>query len=116
MILEKTKKEMLKRMNGDYELLEEAIELLNSHTVMVDSIVLAERLAGCLVYPARHLNREERESLSKAMGLLLKIRNNECKREQDEHAIAFAKEHKDSADPDTRRMSREFLIKVGEEE
>ena len=49
-----------------------------------------------------------------ALALLLEIRNNERKREQDEHAIAFAKEHKDSADPDTRRMSREFLVKVGE--
>ncbi len=72
-------------MNGDYELLEEAIELLNSHTVMVGSIILAERLDRFnQVVPARYLNKEERESLTKAMGLLLKIRNNERKREQDE--------------------------------
>ena len=103
-------KEMLKRMNGDYELLEEAIELLNSHTVMVDSIVLAERLDRFdQVVPARYLSREERESLSKAMGLLLKIRNNERKCEQDEHATAFAELHKDSDNPDIRKMSREFL-------
>ena len=83
---------MKERMNGDYELLEEAIELLNSHTVMIGSIVLAERLDRFnQVIPARYLNREERESLTKAMGLLLKIRNNERKREQDEHAIALAK-------------------------
>lgn len=79
-------------MNGDYELLEKAIELLNRHTVMVGSIVLAERLDRFnQVEPARYLNKEERESLTKAMELLRKIRNNECKREQDEHAIAFAK-------------------------
>ena len=72
-------------MTEDYELLEEAIELLNSHTVMIGSIVLAERLDRFnQVIPARYLNREERESLTKAMGLLLKIRNNERKREQDE--------------------------------
>tara|TARA_B100001094_G_C17800360_1_gene608815 strand:- start:352 stop:594 length:243 start_codon:yes stop_codon:yes gene_type:complete len=76
---------MKERMNGDYELLEEAIELLNSHTVMVGSIILAERLDRFnQVVPARYLNKEERESLTKAMGLLLKIRNNERKREQDE--------------------------------
>ncbi len=83
---------MKERMNGDYELLEKAIELLNRHTVMVGSIVLAERLDRFnQVEPARYLNKEERESLTKAMELLRKIRNNECKREQDEHAIAFAK-------------------------
>jgi NAD-specific glutamate dehydrogenase len=79
------------RMNGDFELLEEAIELLNSHTVMVGSIILAERLDRFnQVVPARYLNKEERESLTKAMALLLEMRNNERKREQDEHAIAFA--------------------------
>jgi NAD-specific glutamate dehydrogenase len=84
------------RMNGDYELLEEAIELLNSHTVMVGSIILAERLDRFnQVVPARYLNKEERESLTKAMELLLEMRNNERKREQDEHAIAFAKEYKE---------------------
>ena len=84
---------MKERMNGDYELLEEAIELLNRHTVMVGSIVLAERLDRFnQVEPARYLSIKERESLTKAMELLRKIRNNERKREQDEHAIAFAKE------------------------
>jgi hypothetical protein len=108
---------MKERMNGDYELLEKAIELLNSHTVMVGSIVLAERFDRFnQVEPNRYLNKEERQPLTDALALLLEIRNNERKREQDEHAIAFAKEHKDSADPDTRRMSREFLVKVGEEE
>lgn len=83
---------MKERMNGDYELLEEAIELLNSHTVMVGSIILAGQLDRFnQVVPARYLNKEERESLTKAMELLLKIRDNERKREQDEHAIAFAK-------------------------
>ena len=80
------------RMNGDYELLEEAIELLNSHTVMVGSIVIAESYDRFnQLRPSRLLNKEERESLTKAMELLRKIRNNERKREQDEHAIAFAK-------------------------
>ncbi len=84
---------MKERMNGDYELLEEAIELLNSHTVMVGSIVIAESYDRFnQVRPSRLLNKEERESLTKAMELLRKIRNNERKREQDEHAIAFAKE------------------------
>ena len=83
---------MKERMNGDYELLEEAIELLNSHTVMVGSIILAGQLDRFnQVVPARYLNKEERESLTKAMGLLIEIRNNERKREQDEHAIEFAK-------------------------
>ena len=83
---------MKERMNGDYELLEEAIELLNSHTVMVGSIVIAESYDRFnQLRPSRLLNKEERESLTKAMELLRKIRNNECKREQDEHAIAFAK-------------------------
>jgi len=83
---------MKERMNGDYELLEEAIELLNSHTVMVGSIVIAESYDRFnQLRPSRLLNKEERESLTKAMELLRKIRNNERKREQDEHAIAFAK-------------------------
>ena len=108
---------MKERMNGDFELLEKAIELLNSHTVMVGSLVLPKRLNKfSQVLPSRNLNKEERQPLTDALALLLEIRNNERKREQDEHAIAFAKEHKDSADPDTRRMSREFLTKVGEEE
>ena len=97
-------------MNGDYELLEKAIELLNSHTVMMGSIVLAERLDRFnQVVPTRYLNKEERQPLTDALALLLEIRNNERKREQDEHAIAFAELHKDSADPDTRKMSRGFL-------
>lgn len=81
---------MKERMNGDYELIEEAIELL--HIVMVGPIILAGQLDRFnQVVPARYLNKEERESLSKAMELLLKIRDNERKREQDEPAIAFAK-------------------------
>ncbi len=101
---------MKERMNGDFGLLEKAIELLNSHTVMVGSLRVAKP-AGI-----EQLTQEEKKPLRDALALLLEIRNNERKREQDEHAIAFAKEHKDSADPDTRRMSREFLTKVGEEE
>ena len=108
---------MKERMNGDYGLLEKAIELLNSHTVMVGSIVVAKSIDRFgSINPPRELTQEEKKPLRDALALLLKIRNNERKREQDEHAIAFAKEHKDSADPDTRRMSREFLAKVGEEE
>ena len=101
---------MKERMNGDYELLEKAIELLNSHMVMVSHIRLAKP-AGI-----ERLTQEQKKPLRDALALLLEIRNNERKREQDEHAIGFAKEHKDSADPNTRRMSREFLVKVGEEE
>jgi len=79
-------------MNENYEKLEKVIELLNSHTVMVGSIVLAESLDRFnQVRPSRPLNEEERESLTMAMGLLIEIRNDERKREQDEHAIAFAK-------------------------
>jgi NAD-specific glutamate dehydrogenase len=79
-------------MNENYEKLEKVIELLNSHTVMVGSIVLAESIDRFnQVRPSRLLNKEERESLTKAMELLLEIRNDERKREQDEHAIAFAK-------------------------
>ena len=100
---------MKERMNGDYGKLEKAIELLNSHTVMVGSLRVAKP-------HLTHLNSEDMKPLRDALALLLEIRNNERKREQDEHAIAFAKEHKDSADPDTRRMNREFLAKVGEEE
>jgi hypothetical protein len=83
-------------MNENYEKLEAAIELLNTHTVMVGSIVIAESFDGFnQVRPSRPLNKEERESLTKAMKLLIEIRNNERKREQDEHAIAFAKEYKE---------------------
>jgi len=85
-------------MNKNYKKLDKAIELLNSHKVMVISIILAERLDRFnQVIPARYLNKEERESLTEAMGLLIEIRNNERKREQDarsaisKHAIAFAK-------------------------
>lgn len=107
---------MKERMNGDFELLERAIELLNSHTVMV-SLIRVAKPAGI-----GQLTQEEKKPLRDALALLLEIRNNERKREQDEHAIAFAKEHKDSADPDTRRMNREFhanyklYTDVGEEE
>ena len=83
---------MKERMNGDYELLEEAIELLNTHTVMVGSLVLPKRLDRFnRVLPSRYLDKGERQPLTDALALLLKIRNNERKREQDEHAIAFAK-------------------------
>ena len=102
-------------MSDNYEKLNKAIELLNSHKVMVISIILAERHDRFnQVIPARYLNKEERESLTEAMELLLEIRNNERKREQDEHAIAFAKLHKDSEDPTTRRLSRDILDKAGE--
>jgi hypothetical protein len=54
---------MKERMNGDYELLEEAIELLNSHTVMVSSIILAGQLDRFnQVVPARYLSIKERIS------------------------------------------------------
>lgn len=87
-------------MTDDYELLEEAISLLGTHR-----------------YEVSHtLGQEELPSLTKAMKLLIEIRNNERKREQDEHAIAFAKLHKNSADPFTRKMNREFLAKLDEEE
>jgi len=89
-------------MTDDYELLEEAISLLGNHRYEVSQIFT--------------LGQEDLPSLTKAIKLLIEIRNNERKREQDEHAIAFAKEHKDSTDPDTRRMSREFLAKLDEEE
>jgi NAD-specific glutamate dehydrogenase len=79
-------------MKENYEKLEKVIELLNSHTVMVGSIVLAKSIDRFnQVRPSRLLNKEERETLTRAMELLLEIRNDERKREQDEHAIAFAK-------------------------
>ena len=84
-------------MTDDYELLEEAISLLGTHRYEH--------------HYAHTLGQEELPSLTKAMKLLIEIRNNERKREQDEHAIAFAKLHKNSADPFTRKMSREFLRK-----
>ena len=104
-------------MKENYKKMNKAIELLNSHKVMVISIILAERLDRFnQVIPARYLNKEERESLAEAMGLLIEIKRSESKREQDEHAIAFAKLHKDSEDPTTRRLSRDILDKAGEEE
>ena len=87
-------------MNENYKKLNKAIDLLGNHRYEV----------------CHSLDRKELPSLTKAMKLLIEIRNNERKREQDEHAIAFAKLHKDSEDPTTRRLSRDILDKAGEEE
>ena len=65
--------EQIKKEN--YEKLDKAIELLNSHTVMVGSIVIAESYDRFnQLRPSRLLNKEERESLTNAMGLLIEIR------------------------------------------
>ena len=84
---------MKERMNGDYELLEKAIELLGSHTVMVGSIVVAKSIDRFgRINPPSELTQEQKKPLRDALDLLLKIRNNERKREQDEHAIAGEEE------------------------
>lgn len=108
---------MKERMNGDFELLEKAIDSLREHSVMVGSIVLAKSSDHRgRISPPRELTQEEKKPLRDTLALLLEIRNNERRREQDEHAIAFAELHKDSADPDTRRMSRDILAKTGDGE
>ena len=61
---------MKERMNGDFELLERAIELLNSHTVMV-SLIRVAKPAGI-----KQLTQEEKKPLRDALALLCKIRNN----------------------------------------
>jgi hypothetical protein len=65
--------EQIKKEN--YEKLDKAIELLNSHTVMVGSIVIAESIGRFdQVLPARELTRDEQKPLRDAMGLLTEIR------------------------------------------
>ena len=86
-------------INENYEKLKQALDLLRDYNYN-DSV--------------QWLNQTK--SLRDAMSLLTEIIRSEQKREQDEHAIEFAKEHKDSADPDIRRMNREFLFRAGEEE
>ena len=87
-------------INENYEKLKQALDLLRDYNYN-DSV--------------QWLNQNK--SLRDAMSLLTEILRSEKNREQYEHAIAFAKEHKDSDDPDIRRMNREFLLAiVGEEE
>lgn len=86
-------------INENYEKVKQALDLLRDYNYS-DSV--------------QWLNQDK--PIKDAMALLTEIIKSEQKREQDEHAIAFAKEHKDSADPDIRRMNREFLSRVGEEE
>tara|TARA_R110000737_G_scaffold40096_1_gene60493 strand:+ start:6104 stop:6376 length:273 start_codon:yes stop_codon:yes gene_type:complete len=89
-------------INENYEKLKQALDLLRDYNYS-DSV--------------QWLNQGK--PIKDAMALLTEIIRSEQKREQDEHAIAFAKEHKDSADPDIRRMSRNFLLDnnvYGEEE
>ena len=86
-------------MNENYEKLKQALDLLRDYNYS-DSV--------------QWLNQGK--PIKDAMALLTEIIRSEQKREQDEHAIAFAKLHKDSEDPTTRRLSRDILDKAGEEE
>ena len=83
----------------NYEKLKQALDLLRDYNYS-DSV--------------QWLNQGK--PIKDAMALLTEIIRSEQKREQDEHAIAFAKLHKDSEDPTTRRLSRDILDKAGEEE
>jgi len=85
-------------INENYEKVKKALDLLRDYNYRESD------------------GRPHSKPLKDAMALLTEIIRSEQKREQDEHAIAFAKKHKDSADPDIRRMNREFLSRVGEEE
>ena len=104
-------------INENYEKLKTVINLLGNHSAMLCSIVLAERLDRFnQIIPARTLNQDDKESFSHARKLLMEIKSSEQHRMEEERCIANAKEGKDSADPDIRRMNREFLSRVGEEE
>jgi hypothetical protein len=79
-------------MKKDYVKLEAVIALLGEHSTMLSSIILAERVDRYnQIIPARYLTDEDTKPFRDARKLLIEIRNNERKREQDEHAIAFAK-------------------------
>lgn len=74
------------------EKLEAVIALLVEHSTMLSSIILAQRLDRFnQIIPAQYLTDEDTKPFRDARKLLIEIRNNERKREQDEHALAFAK-------------------------